>query len=367
MIEGLQRVKQIDLSIAWPFGDEREWIDAAQGNGDLLYARNTPQPIVHVFEAEMAKLEKTESAVSFSSGMAAIFASLFTLAKPGTRIVAFDAVYGGSYSLLKHVLPAWGVDVEIFDSRQPEEFYRAIARGCDLVYIETPSNPLLIETNIERVCLAAKSVGALVICDNTVATPYAQNPAIQGVDLVVHSATKFLSGHVDALAGVVCGESQLVKQLMSTRELMGSVLSPQAAHLVLRGMQTFELRMARATANARDLASWLEQHDRVKKVNYPGVGCERGAWLHNDVALLSFELDSRHEVSTFLAKLTMVAMASTLGSTQTIVGLPETTSHVECTAEERDALGVPEGLIRVSLGIESFKEVKRDFYQALLH
>jgi len=358
-------VKQVDLNIAWSFQDENEWLEAAKGGGELLYARNTPPSIVQELETVMAAMEYTDTAVTFSSGMAAIFATLFTFAKPGMKVVSLDAVYGGTYSLLTHVLPSWGVDCQLMSYQNSEPFFKAIAEGCDLVYIETPSNPLLIETDIEQVCEAAKAVGAIVVCDNTVATPFAQNPSTLGVDLVIHSATKYLGGHVDALAGIVCCNGQLAKQLMATRELVGSVLPAQSAHLVLRGIQTFELRMERATSNARRLAAWLDQHPGVQKVNYPGLVTDRSDSLKNDVALLSFELADRSRVSAFLSRLKVVGMASTLGSTQTLVGLPETTSHVECTIAERESLGVAGGLIRVSLGIEPFDRLMCDFDRAL--
>jgi len=358
-------MKAIDANIAWPFDDENEWIQAARGNNNaLLYARNTPAPIVTELEQRVATMESAECGLAFSSGMAAIYATLFSVLKPGATIVALDALYGGSFSLLKHVFPKWGVNCRLVSTEA--ELIQKIQQGCDAVYIESPSNPLLIETDIVRITSQAKQQNALVICDNTVATPFAQNPIQHGADIVIHSATKFLGGHMDALAGIVCCNTLLRDEIHAHRELIGSVLAPQAAQLISRGLDTFELRMKRATQNARNLAEWLNAHPAVVSVNYPRLESTRPCSnLSNDIALLSFELASRNDVSTFLTRATQLTMASTLGATSTLIGLPETTSHVECTPEERIALGVPVGLIRISVGIEPWPKIEAAFDAAL--
>ncbi len=358
-------MKPIDQNIAWPFTDEAIWVESANGrNSELLYSRNTPQPIVLELEQTLARLEHAETGVSFSSGMGAIYASLISTTKPGSKVVAFDTLYGGTFSLLKHMLPKWGVQCELFAATQSDAFFDAV-RDADVVYLETPSNPMLQQLDIEAIVEAAKAAGAIVMCDNTVATPFAQNPILLGADVVIHSATKFLGGHVDALAGVVCCSESIAQQLRTHRELIGSVLAPQAAHLIMRGLQSFELRMRQATSNAKALATFFSEHPTVNAVFYPGVNAPRCKSLKNDVALLSIDLASADKRSQLLAAISPIKMMSTLGSIDTIVGIPETTSHVECTKEEREQLGISEGLLRISMGIEPCETLLDIFSQGL--
>ena len=357
----------LDLTIAWPFQDVEQWRDAALGNSSSpLYARNTPAEVVLAVEQALAKMESTEAAVSFSSGMAAIFATLFCYLKPNAKVVALDCLYGGSFALLKHEFASRGAQVSWVEGGDEAELIRQIKQGCDVVYIESPSNPLLQQVNLSAVVHAAHEAGAIVICDNTVATPHNQNPAKFGVDIVIHSATKFLSGHVDALAGVVCCSESIAQQLRAQRELIGSLLAPQPAYLVLRGLATFELRMARIGQNAWKLAQFFDSHQAISQCFYPGIQqTPKSESLHGHVGLVSIDLGSRERVGYFLAHLEDIAFVSTLGSTQTLVGLPETTSHVECTPAERTALGIPEGLVRISLGIEEYEGLEIAFSRAL--
>lgn len=358
-------MKPVDTAIAWPFTEESDWINSAKGDSNhLLYARNTPAPIVTELEQRIANMEGADYGLAFSSGMAAIFATLMTLLKPGAKIVALDALYGGTFSLLHHVFPTWGVDCQLV--RTPSELFKEIEQGCDIVYLETPSNPMLVEVDIAATSALAKKSNALLICDNTVATPFTQNPIKHGADIVVHSATKFLGGHMDALAGVVCCSAKHRDLIHQHRELIGSVLAPQAAQLISRGLESFELRMSRATDNAAHLAAWLNNHPNVTQVFHPSINepTERST-LRRCVALLSFELKNRAAVSHFLKRCDSLTLASTLGATHTLIGLPETTSHVECTVEERKALGIPEGLVRVSVGIERIEQLLARFDHAL--
>ena len=357
----------LDLTIAWPFDDVDQWRDAALGNSDSpLYARNTPAEVVVAVEQALAQMEGTEAAVSFSSGMAAIFATLFAYLTPNTKVVALDCLYGGSFALLKHEFSARGAQVSWIEGGNEAELLLKIEQGCDLVYLESPSNPLLQQVDLQKVVAAAHANGALVICDNTVATPYNQNPAHFGVDIVIHSATKFLSGHVDALAGVVCCSETIAAKLRAQRELIGSLLAPQPAYLVLRGLATFELRMARIGENSAQLAQFFAVHPAVSQCYYPGIQqTPKSESLHGSVGVVSIDLGSRERVGIFLENLAGIEFVSTLGSTKTMVGLPETTSHVECTPAERTALGIPEGLVRVSLGIETYALIEEAFSTAL--
>jgi cystathionine gamma-synthase len=260
--------------------------------------------------------------------------------------------------------------VELCATGEHELIEAAIARGCDLVYLETPTNPTLKVMDIARVSAAAHAAGAIVVADNTFATPINQNPLALGADLVLHSATKFLGGHADALGGVLCGDPELVAKVYHYREITGAALDPMAAYLLIRGMKTLALRIRQQNESALRIARWLVEQPAVTVVNYPGLETH----LHHDVAVrqmrgfggvLSFGLEGGFDaVKRVLPRLRLVHRAANLGAVETIAGPPATTSHVECTAEERAAMGIPEGLIRYSVGIEDAGDLIADLAQA---
>ena len=240
-----------------------------------------------------------------------------------------------------------------------------------MLYLESPTNPTLKVTDIARLSAAAPRVGALVVVDNTFATPINQNPLALGADLVVHSATKFLGGHADALGGVLCGSRELVQRVYHYREITGATLHPEAAYLLLRGMKTLALRIWQQNASAQRIAEYLSAHPNVSAVFYPGLPGHR----HHDVAarqmrgfggVLSFMLPGGFDqVRALLPRLELAHLAANLGSVETVVGPPLTTSHVENTAAERAALGIPEGLVRYSAGIEDTDDLIADLEHAL--
>ncbi len=240
-----------------------------------------------------------------------------------------------------------------------------------MLYLETPTNPTLKVVDIARLASAGHKAGAIVVVDNTFATPINQRPLALGADLVVHSATKFLGGHADALGGVVCGDTQLVRQIYHFREITGATLDPMAAYLIVRGMKTLHLRISRQNESALAIARRLQAHPEVSAVFYPGLETH----THHDVAcrqmsgyggVLSFTLRGGFEaVKEALPRLRFAHRAANLGAVETIAGPPATTSHVECTAREREAMGIPEGLIRYSVGIEDPEDLWRDLSQAL--
>jgi cystathionine gamma-synthase len=245
-----------------------------------------------------------------------------------------------------------------------------IRKGCRVVYIETPTNPTLKITDIQRITSVAKEAGALVIADNTFASPVNQSPLALGVDLVLHSATKFLGGHADALGGVVCGSKELVEQIYHYREINGASLAPMDAYLLLRGMKTLKLRVQQQADNAMQIARFLQTQELVEAVYYPGLETHP----HHDIAkkqmrgfggMLSFALKGGMEsVSVLLPALKLANCAANLGSVETTYGPARTTSHVEVSPEERAALGIPEGLVRVSAGIEDIEDLLADLQQA---
>lgn len=358
-------------SVSFGYRDVDEWLNAALGkDAGHIYGRNT-NPTVAVFEEKVRDLESAEAATSFSTGMAAISNTLLTLLSPGQRVVSVKDTYGGTNKLFIDTLPRFGVDVSLNDTTDHEAIEAEIARGCDLLYLETPTNPTLKVTDLERLSRAGRDAGAVVVVDNTFATPINQNPLALGADLVLHSATKFLGGHADALGGVLCGSASLVEQVFHYREIAGAALHPMAAYLLLRGMKTLHLRVRQQNESAMAIARFLEGHAAVEAVHYPGLEDDPGHAIASKQmrgfgGMLSFSMHGGFDaVRSFLPRLRYAHGAANLGAVETVVGPPATTSHVECTPEERAAMGIPESLIRYSAGIEDTDDLIADLERAL--
>jgi cystathionine gamma-synthase len=357
-------------SVAFGYADVDEWQRAALGQQPgHIYSRNT-NPTVAAFEEKVRALEDAEAATSFATGMAAISNTLFTLLSPGDRVVSLQDTYGGTNKLFLEFLPRFHIQVDLCRTTDHEQLEQAIARGCRVLYLETPTNPTLKVVDIARLTQAAHAVGALVIADNTFATPINQNPLALGVDLVLHSATKFLGGHADALGGIICGRKELVQQVYHHREITGAALDPMAAYLLLRGLKTLQLRIRQQNASALRIAQFLEAQPQVSAVFYPGLTSNPGHAIARQQmrgfgGVLSFMLKGGFDaVREFLPRLRYAHRAANLGAVETIAGPPATTSHVECTPEERAAMGIPEGLIRYSVGIEDTEDLIADLTQA---
>jgi cystathionine gamma-synthase len=357
--------------VAFGYDGVDDWLEVALGAAPgHIYGRNT-NPTVAVLEEKLRVLEGAEAATACATGMAAISNTLHALLAPGRRVVSVTDTYGGTSKVFTEFLPAWDVDVTLVDTGDAEGIEAAVARGCDLLYLETPTNPTLKVLDLARLAAAGHAAGAVVVVDNTFATPINQRPLTLGADLVVHSATKFLGGHADALGGIAAGRADLIERVYHYREINGATLDPMAAYLLLRGMKTLHLRIGRQNASAQHIAEHLLDHPTVTAVNYPGLPSHPG----HDVAarqmagfggVLSFglagELDA---VRAFLPALDHAHAAANLGAVETIVGPPATTSHVECTAEERAELGIPEGLVRYSTGIEDVEDLVAALDRAL--
>jgi cystathionine gamma-synthase len=303
--------------------------------------------------------------------MAAISNTLFTLLSPGDRIVSVKDTYGGTNKIFTEFLPRFNIQVELCDTTDHAQLEAAIAPGCRVVYLETPTNPTLKVLDIARLAAAGHAAGATVVADNTFATPINQNPLGLGADLVVHSATKFLGGHADVLGGVVCGHRELVSRIYHYREITGATLDPMAAYLLIRGLKTLSLRIRQQNDSALKIAHWLQAQPAVAEVFYPGLETHpqhavARRQMRGFGGVLSFMLHGGFEsVKRALPRLRFAHRAANLGAVETIAGTPATTSHVECTAEERAAMGIPEGLIRYSVGIEDPDDLIADLTQAL--
>jgi len=358
-------------SVAFAYHDLDEWYGVARGEKDgFIYSRNN-NPTVGALEEKIRVLEGAEAATSFSTGMAAISNTLFSFLTAGKKVVSIKDTYGGASKIFLDFLPNYNVNVKLCDTTNHEELEMEISKGCDLVYLETPTNPTLKVVDIKRLSEAAKKVGAVVVVDNTFATPINQNPLQLGADLVVHSATKFLCGHSDAMGGLLAGRAECVKKVFQFREINGGSLQADPAYMIARGMKTLELRITRQNESALTIARYLQKHPRVKEVYYPGLESHPG----HDIArnqmrgfggIMSFSLDTGYEgVKKFLPRLKLVHLAASLGSVSTLAGPPRTTSHVELTEEQRKQLGIPEALVRYSVGIENVEDLLGDLEQGL--
>jgi len=371
LIQGATQVPVVH-SVSYGYKDVDEWLQVALGQKPgHIYGRNT-NPTVAAFEDKVRLLEGAEAATSASTGMGIISSTLFSLLSPGQRVVSVKDTYGGTNVIFTEFLPRFNIDVTLCDTTDHEQIETEIAKGCDIVYLESPTNPTTKVLNIARLAQAGQNVGATVMVDNTFATPINQNPLILGADLVLHSATKFLGGHADALGGVICGRKALIDQVYHYREINGATLHPMAAYLLLRGMKTLELRIRQQNESALKIAVFLEGHAAVDQVFYPGLASHSGHEIASEQmrgfgGMLSFMLkeNSFDAVRRFVPRMRFAHAAANLGAVETTIGPPATTSHVECTAEERAAMGIPESLIRYSTGIENVEDLINDLKQAL--
>jgi cystathionine gamma-synthase len=358
-------------SVAYGYDDMDTWMAVATGEAaGYIYNRNT-NPTVRAFEEKLRQLEGAAAATSFATGMAAISNTLFALLAPGDRVVSIKDSYGGTSKLFLEFLPRWGVECALCETTDHDALEAAVGQGCRLLYLETPTNPTLKVVDIARLAGVAKSAGALVVVDNTFATPLNQRPLELGADLVVHSATKFLGGHADALGGILCGGADLVGRVYHYREITGAALDPHAAYLLLRGLKTLHLRVERQNASALRVARFLETHPAIAAVYYPGLASHpqhaiAARQMRGFGGVVSFALHGGFgAVKAMLPRLRYAHRAANLGAVETIAGPPATTSHVELTAAERASLGIPEGLVRYSVGIEDVDDLLADLERAL--
>jgi cystathionine gamma-synthase len=359
-------------AVAFSYPDVDTWEEVALGKRDgYIYSRNT-NPTVAALEEKIRVLEDAEAATSFATGMAAISNTLFTFLKSGSRVVSLKDTYGGTSKIFLDFLPSYNIDVKLCDTTDHEQLEAEIAKGCTVLYLETPTNPTLKIVDIKRLSNAAKKVGAITIVDNTFATPINQNPLALGADLVVHSATKFLCGHSDAMGGLLAGRKDLVKKVYSFREINGGSLQSTPAYMIARGMKTLELRIERQNNSAMQIATYLGKHPKIESVFYPGLESHKGHAIAKSQmpggfgGIMSFAIKGGIDpVKKFLSKLRLVHLAASLGSVSTLAGPPRTTSHVELTEQQRALLGIPEGLVRYSVGIENVNDLLEDLEEAL--
>ena len=337
-----------------------------------IYSR-LGNPTTTVAEEKIAALECGEAAAATSSGMGAISSALWTLLRAGDHVIADKILYGCTFALLCHGMTRYGVEVEFLDTSDLEAVKKAMKKNTRVVYLETPANPNLKISDIEEIAkIAHTNEYTKVVVDNTFASPYLQKPLMLGADLVVHSATKYLNGHGDVIAGFVVGNKELITEvkLFGIKDMTGSVLGPTEAHLIIRGLKTFEIRMQRHCENAMKVAEYLNAHPKVSKVYYPGLKDHEGYEIAKKQmtgfgGMMSFELEGGFEAGkTLLNNLEMCALAVSLGDTETLVQHPASMTHSAYTKEELKEAGIPEGLVRLSVGLENIEDIIADLDKA---
>jgi len=328
-------------------------------------------PTTRLLEERVALLEGAEESLATASGMGAVSCAVLTAVRPGEHAIAPAAIYQASYQLFAEILPAYGIETTVLADPSVEAYERALRPNTSLLYIETPTNPTLGITDIERVAALARAHGAVTIADNTWATPYNQTPLALGVDAVVHSATKYLGGHHDVTAGIIAGSREFVARAKRQVRILGTTIDPFGAWLVIRGLTTLALRVERQNATAQRLAGFLAAHPKVSRVHYPGLPSHPGhetarRQMRGFGGMLSFEVKGGYEpgVRAFEA-LRVCTRATSLGGISTLVSHPASISSVQMPEAVREAAGIAEGLIRVSVGIEDPDDVLEDFEQAL--
>jgi cystathionine beta-lyase/cystathionine gamma-synthase len=338
---------------------------------DLRYIRLNNTPNQTVLHAKLAALENAEAALVATSGMAAISAALFTVLAGGGHLLAQDCVYGGTHDLFVEQFPRYGLSVDFIDGDEPRTWREAIRPNTKAIYVEAISNPLMQVSDLQAAVDFAAANGLLSIIDNTFASPVNFRPAEIGFDLSLHSGTKYLNGHTDIVAGAVIGRAELVENVKHTLNHFGGSLDPHACFLLHRGMKTLALRVRHQNESALKIARWLEQHRAVARVNYPGLESHtnhlRACELFDGFGgMLSFELAGGLDAAQrFIDRVTIPISAPSLGGVETLITRPATTSHSSLSAAERVRTGIGDGLVRLSIGLESSDDLIEDFETAL--
>ncbi len=328
------------------------------------YSR-TGNPTREALEVMMAELEEGSRGFAFSSGMAAI-SSVFMIFKAGDHILVTKDVYGGTYRALKEVFEGFNLQVTYVDCTNLKEVEEAIQTNTRGIYIESPTNPLLKIVDLKKISLLAKENNLITIIDNTFMTPYLQKPLTLGMDIVIHSATKYIGGHSDVLGGIVIVKDEtLSNRVYTVQKSIGAVLSPHDCWLLLRGLKTLGVRMDRQQENTEKLAQWLLTRQEVKRVHYPGFKDHPGHQICLDQAagfgaVICFDLHQESLAYSMISKLKYITLGASLGGVESLISIPAKMSHSFMPPEEKQAVGITDGLIRLSVGIEDIEDLKED-------
>jgi len=333
------------------------------------YSR-TGNPTRFALEELIKDIEGGHAGFAFASGMAAIN-SVLMMFKSGDHVIFTDDVYGGTYRLLSKVLNRFNIEVSFVDTSDVQNVKSAIQSNTKAVYVETPTNPLLKITDLQAVSELAQEHDLTFIVDNTFSTPYWQNPIDQGADIVLHSATKYLGGHSDVVAGlVVVNSQQLAEDLHFVLNSSGAILGPQDSWLLMRGIKTLGIRMEEIESNTREFVSFLQEQPEVSNIYYPGLESHGGHGVHTKQArggggMISFDVGSSENADKLLRNLSYFTLAESLGAVESLISVPAKMTHASIPKERRAELGITDGLVRVSIGLEDIEDIKEDFEQAL--
>lgn len=353
----------------FPTSDPRTW-EGDVPDGSYIYTRYS-NPTTRAVEDKLAVLEGGERGLVFSSGMAAISTALLTFLEQGDRVVSVEDIYGGAYNLMVNHLRKLGIEVVFAPTTDTERLVEVISRGAKVVYLESPTNPLLKLVDVPAVVKAAHEVGAMVMMDNTFSTPVNQRPLEMGVDLSLHSCTKYLNGHTDLIAGAAIGRTADIEAMARKRIAFGGVIDPMGAFLLSRGIKTLAVRMERHNSNGLEVARFLESHPLVERVHYPGLPSHPQHELAKRLlsaygGMVSFEVrGGRQKAERMMQALQMVKMATSLGGVDSLVSMPLNSSHAAVPPQERARLGIKDNLVRLSVGIEDVQDITEDLDQAL--
>jgi cystathionine gamma-synthase len=369
-MKGKPVIPPVYQTATYYFDTSDDMIDVVQNRSGYIYSR-WDNPSVRQAEDMLAGLEGYDHALGFSSGMAAITTAIMSHVKSGDRIVSIRESYGGTFELLNNLMPDFGVETVFLNCGDIQGLFREIDQGLSLLYLETPTNPLLRVVDVQSLAKAAHAKGGLVVLDSTFATPINQHPVDWGVDMVIHSATKYLGGHHDITAGFACCNEPCFKKIWDYRKILGGVMDPNTAFLIARGLRTLALRVGQHNQNAMQVAEYLEKSERIRRVHYPGLSSHPD----HDIArkqmsgfggMLSFEVDADFEqTKQFMDRLQVIKLATSLGGVTSLANQPVTNTHVALNPEERKKAGVMESLVRLSVGIEDTQVLIADLMQAL--
>lgn len=359
-------------AVAYAFPDSDTAAAVVSGEKEGVFYGRYGNPTLFALEEKIASLEGGEGALGVSSGMAAISIALLAFLKQGDHVIVTKDVYGGTHKFLTNIAVRYGIEYDFVDCTNIEEIDNQIKENTKAIYIETPSNPLLTILDIKQIAEVSKTHSIPLIVDNTFMSPYLQKPLELGANIIVHSATKYLNGHGDSIAGFIVGESKYIKYMReSLMGDLGQVLSSWDAFLILRGLKTLSVRMERHCHNALQIAQFLECHPQIEKVFYPGLESHPQHELAKKQmkgmgGIVSFELKGgKKAAKTFIDSLKLIITSFSLGDPETLVQHPATMTHFSIPAEEREKFGISDGLIRLSVGLEDPKDLINDLNQAL--
>jgi cystathionine beta-lyase/cystathionine gamma-synthase len=339
--------------------------------GSDSYYTRYGNPTNSVAERTVAALEGVDAALTFSSGMGAITTTIMALLKGGDHIVAQRDIYGGTHKFLSQWLPKFGVETTFVDTTDYQQHEQAIRPNTKLLYVESPTNPSIRVVDLQRIASLAKQQGLISMIDSTFGTPINQRPAEYGLDLIMHSGTKYLGGHTDLICGVVAGRKELIDKILATRTTIGNCMDPHASWMLVRGMKTLAVRVARQNDNALRVAEFLEQHAKVRRVHYPFLNSHpqhalARAQMSGGGGMVTFEVEGTGEDARRVSEaLRLFTLAPSLGGVESLVCIPVLTSHLSVPEEERRKMGVTEQMIRLSVGIESAHDLVADLENAL--